>query len=70
MTLNNWISICGCMKKNCISESEDAEQLINEISNFFEKKALRGFQNKFKIESLGLSRYKKYFYQIEDQLKK
>ena len=62
MTLNNWISICGCMKKNCISDSEDPGHLINEIYNIFEKKALRGFHNKFKIESVGLSRYKKYFY--------
>jgi hypothetical protein len=54
------------MKKNCISDSEDPGHLINEISNIFEKKALKGFHNKFKIESVGLSRYKKYFYLIED----
>jgi hypothetical protein len=58
------------MKKLCLSDSKEIDQLILEISNLFEKKALRGFQNKFKIESLRISRYRKYFFEIEDQLKK
>jgi hypothetical protein len=38
------------MKKLCFTDSYEIDQLIIEISNLFEKKALRGFQNKFRIE--------------------
>jgi hypothetical protein len=50
LTIDNWINICGYMKKLCFTDSNEIDQLIMEISNLFEKKALRGFQNKFRIE--------------------
>ena len=57
------------MKKLCFTDSNEIDQLIIEISNLFEKKALRSFQNKFKIEQLRLSRFRKSFYEIETHLK-
>ena len=70
LTLNEWKSLCGYMKKKVNDDMDNPDQLSQLISNIFEKKAVKDQQDNFSLELLQLERYKKYFDTIEANLRK
>ena len=68
MKLDQWMDICGYMKKQMSMNIDNPNQLITKIVEVFEKKALRDDQDNFNISSINLRNFRGCFYEVKKQL--
>lgn len=59
--LNQWIDICGYMKKQALISDQSPKQLVKLIVDRFERKALKDLQDNFDMSKINLQQYRKFF---------